>query len=59
MRIMHLCKSCIKLKCLACHRLIIVTKNHHPGDDAEIDGDDRSMPAKAKLAYFFVVMAQA
>jgi hypothetical protein len=56
---MHLCKSCIKLKCLAGHRLIIVTKNHHPGDDAKIDGDDRSMPAKAKLAYLFIVMAQA
>jgi hypothetical protein len=34
-------------------------ENHYPTDDAEIDGDDRSMPAKAKLAYLFDVMAQA
>jgi hypothetical protein len=47
---MHSRKSCIIKISVAGHRLIKVNENHYyPSDDAEIDGDDRSTPAKGKL----------
>jgi hypothetical protein len=32
-------------------------ENHYPSDDAEIVADDTSIPARAKLAYSFVMLA--
>jgi hypothetical protein len=52
---MHLCQSCI-IKYKQVTR-IKSNENHYPSDDAENVVDDRSMPAKVKLAYLFVVMA--